>query len=348
MEDLLAVRFQACGLDIRDTSLTTRPDLRGLLLKQYPEAEVQRLLALLAQRNTAHVSAHNALDLYRAAGNSPKLLIGCKPIDSLLRGGFRPGQIVEICGEAGSGKSQLCMQLALQCLLPPSLGGLSGSAIVIFTEGDFPIRRLHGLASSPRYSSCLPSDGLERTFLEKATNIASLFVLLENRIPILAATHNIRLLIIDSIAELFHASFPVGQLTDSDHSAELWSEAEGNGTNRHNASFQVASALGRLSTTLNIPIVVTNHVRASLQDPRSPSLQSTTQHPWQVRADLGLAWSFCVNARLFLSRLNVAGSGDNGRKVTLCWHPSCPPSSTRFSVTASGCEPYRPTFTTDT
>jgi DNA repair protein RadB len=39
----------------------------------------------------------------------------CKPLDDLLGGGIESGAITEVYGEAGSGKSNLCLQAAREC-----------------------------------------------------------------------------------------------------------------------------------------------------------------------------------------------------------------------------------------
>jgi DNA repair protein RadB len=41
-----------------------------------------------------------------------KVPMGCDCIDNLLGGGFEAGAITEIYGEAGSGKTNMCLQLA--------------------------------------------------------------------------------------------------------------------------------------------------------------------------------------------------------------------------------------------
>src|SRR5690606_12201733 len=70
------------------------------------------------------------------------LSTGCVKLDKLLNGGFRTNQITEISGEAGSAKTQLCLQLCVQVQLPIELGGLNGKAIYVSTEGAPPQKRL--------------------------------------------------------------------------------------------------------------------------------------------------------------------------------------------------------------
>lgn len=43
------------------------------------------------------------------------LKLNCKPLDNLLGGGIESGVITEVYGEAGSGKSNLCLQAIREC-----------------------------------------------------------------------------------------------------------------------------------------------------------------------------------------------------------------------------------------
>lgn len=46
-----------------------------------------------------------------------KLKINCKPLDDLLGGGLEGGIITEFYGEAGSGKTNICIQATRECVL---------------------------------------------------------------------------------------------------------------------------------------------------------------------------------------------------------------------------------------
>lgn len=64
------------------------------------------------------------------------LPFGCKPIDDMLQGGLREGQILELYGESSSGKTQLCMLATAQT-------ALRGEKVVyIDTSNSFSGRRI--------------------------------------------------------------------------------------------------------------------------------------------------------------------------------------------------------------
>lgn len=70
----------------------------------------------------------------------------CAALDNITRNGLPIRGIVEIVGESGCGKSQICLQLSLNVQLPLSIGGLEKSAVYICTEDAFPSKRLVQLA----------------------------------------------------------------------------------------------------------------------------------------------------------------------------------------------------------
>ena len=59
----------------------------------------------------------------------------CQELDQLLGGGIALGQVTEVCGSPGAGKTQLAMQLAVMCRLPKSFGGVEGKTLYIDAEG---------------------------------------------------------------------------------------------------------------------------------------------------------------------------------------------------------------------
>jgi RecA/RadA recombinase len=65
----------------------------------------------------------------KLAEPQPRLSTGCRYINEFLHGGIATQRLVEIFGEAGTGKTQFAIQLLLNSVLPPKLGGLGGKAL---------------------------------------------------------------------------------------------------------------------------------------------------------------------------------------------------------------------------
>ncbi|WP_394325900.1 ATPase domain-containing protein [Methanosarcina horonobensis] len=59
---------------------------------------------------------------------------GCKPLDDLLGGGFERGIVTQVFGAAGTGKTNICIQLAVECVKQGQ------KVIFIDTEGLSPVR----------------------------------------------------------------------------------------------------------------------------------------------------------------------------------------------------------------
>jgi RAD51-like protein 2 len=70
----------------------------------------------------------------------------CAKFDDMLGGGIPLGKITEICGSAGTGKTQLCMQLAVDVTFPGEFGGVAGHTLYIDTEGSMVVERLAQMA----------------------------------------------------------------------------------------------------------------------------------------------------------------------------------------------------------
>ncbi|XP_019366700.1 PREDICTED: DNA repair protein RAD51 homolog 3 isoform X2 [Gavialis gangeticus] len=72
----------------------------------------------------------------------------CSALDDMLGGGVQLTKITEICGAPGVGKTQLCMQLAVDVQIPECFGGLAGEAVYIDTEGSFMVERVVDIATA--------------------------------------------------------------------------------------------------------------------------------------------------------------------------------------------------------
>ena len=57
--------------------------------------------------------------------------MGCRALDSGLKGGLLVPGITEIAGTSAAGKTQLCLQLCLTAQLPRTHGGLEAGTVMI-------------------------------------------------------------------------------------------------------------------------------------------------------------------------------------------------------------------------
>ncbi|RHY13871.1 hypothetical protein DYB32_010891, partial [Aphanomyces invadans] len=196
-----------------------------------------------------------------------RLATGCPNVDEALRGGFPVGFVSEVCGCAGSGKTQLCLQLLLRSQLPQGeSGGLNASSCYMYSDGLSPMKRLQELAA--HYSDSGPVQ-LNRIFLEAATDPTQFLHALKSRLPSLMELHGVRLVVVDSIAAVFR-----GQ------SVEKAADAG----DRTRMMFDIVHCMHILAKQYRAVFIVVNHMTADMQkDGNIPAL--------------GLAWSSCVNQR---------------------------------------------------
>lgn len=271
---------------------------------------------------------------------------GCRGLDAVLRGGVPVQGLTEICGQAGAGKTQLCMQLLLSVQLPVAEGGLDGGAIYLCCEGMFPVTRLQELArcyagggrcpdqnqnqnqnqhqNGPASSAAPP--GLSRVLVEQIEDCEHLWDVLTVTVPLELRRGRVKLVIIDSIAAVCRGEFSnsIQGLTD-----------------RADVLLSLAAYMKRLSERYGCAFVVVNQVSAVFergtraatsmaksflpngQEPHPSHVTSSPDTalavlgaldvmnvpPPKVRPALGISWSTCVNTRLLLTR------GEQGENV---------------------------------
>ncbi|KAK3083621.1 hypothetical protein FSP39_000413 [Pinctada imbricata] len=87
-----------------------------------------------------------ALDMLYKEQSLPGIVTFSEKIDSMLGGGIPLCKITEFCGAPGIGKTQMCMQLAVDAQIPECFGGVAGEVIYIDTEGSFIVERLEDIA----------------------------------------------------------------------------------------------------------------------------------------------------------------------------------------------------------
>ncbi|HIP63222.1 MAG TPA: DNA repair and recombination protein RadA [Archaeoglobus profundus] len=179
--------------------------------------------------------------------NIGKITTGSKALDSLLGGGIETQAITELFGEFGSGKTQICHQLAVNVQLPKEKGGLEGSVIVIDTENTFRPERIVQMAEAKGLD---PKEVLKNIYVAHAYNSNHQMLLVDNARELaqklMKEGRPVRLLIVDSLTSHFRAEY-IGRGTLADRQQKL---------NKH------LHDLMRFGEIFNAAIVVTNQVQA--------------------------------------------------------------------------------------
>jgi len=75
-----------------------------------------------------------------------KYSTGCKSIDELLGGGFESGTVTQLYGEAGSGKTNICLQAAIECVR-------KGTTVIFIDSEGFSPERFVQIASASSSTS---------------------------------------------------------------------------------------------------------------------------------------------------------------------------------------------------
>jgi len=134
----------------------------------------------------------------------PILTTGVQSLDNMLLGGIESGILTEIAGEYGSGKTQLCHQLAVTVQLPTGKKGLDGAALYVDTENTFSYTRIESIAKRFELD---PNKVLDKIFVAKAFNTEhQIYIIQQARSKI--KKDNIKIVIVDSIINHFRSEYP--------------------------------------------------------------------------------------------------------------------------------------------
>ncbi|XP_012384356.1 DNA repair protein RAD51 homolog 3 isoform X5 [Dasypus novemcinctus] len=107
------------------------------------------LLNIPRHANTSETGKKcTALELLEQEHTQGFIITFCSALDNILGGGVPLTKTTEICGAPGVGKTQLCMQLAVDVQIPECFGGVAGEAVFIDTEGSFMVDRVVDLATA--------------------------------------------------------------------------------------------------------------------------------------------------------------------------------------------------------
>jgi DNA repair protein RadA len=184
-----------------------------------------------------------AEELLQRRQNIERLTTGCKSLDDLLGGGVETQGVLELIGQYGVGKTQICHAACVFVQLPVENGGLEGSALYIDTEGTFRPERIMQIAQGRE----IPTDNILKNIIVARAFNSDHQILIVEKLDELIKEKNIKLVIVDSIISHFRAEY-LGRESLPARQQRL---------NQH------LHRLLRMAEVFNLPVIVTNQVVAS-------------------------------------------------------------------------------------
>jgi DNA repair protein RadA len=183
-----------------------------------------------------------------------KISTSSSVLDGLLGGGIETQAITEFFGEFGSGKTQICHQLAVNVQIPDEDSGLGKAVIYVDTENTFRPERIIQMAEGAGLD---PESMLENIIVARAYNSDHQMLIIDQA-ESLIKEKNVGVIVVDSLTSHFRADY-AGRGMLAGRQQKL---------NRHMHDLQ------KLSDIYNLAVVVTNQVMARpdffFGDPTTP------------------------------------------------------------------------------
>ncbi|SMQ54841.1 unnamed protein product [Zymoseptoria tritici ST99CH_3D7] len=178
-------------------------------------------------------------------------------LDEALNGGIACGHLTEIVGESAAGKTQLLLTLLLSAQLSPSTASTPPpSSLYVSTEAPLQTTRLTQILTTHPHLTPLPSSSKPTLSRIHSTHIHDLEAqdhILRYQVPVAIRQHNVRLLVIDSVA----ANFRAESLTANDGQRK---GGMGNLAKRSAQLAQMGALLRGLARESGVAVVVANQV----------------------------------------------------------------------------------------
>ncbi|KAM3593040.1 uncharacterized protein V6R79_004951 [Siganus canaliculatus] len=244
-------------------------------------------------------------------------------------GGPDHGEVVELCGAEGTGKTELLYHLLSRCVLPAASGGLEVDVVFLDTDYSLDMLRLVSIldsrlsaarsAGSPSPSAS-SDQGLLRSCLSRllvvhCSSSSQLLLTLHFLETSLSSRPELALLLIDSVSAFYWLDRGEGGASVARQEEKL---------------SQVVSLLGRLLRDYRITVFASCHAIRRRSGPSSSASSSEEDRPFLCRP-----WQRLVTHRLLCCRQEAA-DGAVGRQL---FTAHC--SSSSSSSSSSGTKAHR-------
>ncbi|XP_066492679.1 DNA repair protein RAD51 homolog 4 [Tiliqua scincoides] len=263
---------------------------RKCLLSYKALVAVKRVL--LAQFSSFPV---NGADLYEELKNSTAILsTGCKSLDKLLDSGLYTGEVTEFMGASGSGKTQVCLNIAASVSQ-----SLEQGVLYVDSTGGLTALRLLQLLQYRTEKEDQQAEALRRIQIVRVFDAYKMLDVLQDfrgsvAQQIMNASLPVKVLVVDSISAVIS---PLLGSRQPDAMALM---------------IHLGCELKTLAKELGIAVVVTNHVTRDLNSGR-------------LKPALGRSWSFVPSTRVLLETWEEPrGETSSCRIVSLTKSPRQP------------------------
>ncbi|XP_070773563.1 DNA repair protein RAD51 homolog 4 [Enoplosus armatus] len=266
--------------DLRAADITTVENLVSSDIEEVAQKCSVSYTALFAIRRVL-LAQHTAFpvsgaDLYEELLSSTAILSTGNPsLDKVLDSGLYTGEITELSGGPGSGKSQVCFGVAVHVSYH-----LKQSVIFIDTTGGLTASRLLQMLQAETSNTEEHMEALQRIHIFRLFDVFSLldclYSLRSGRLQASVGGGSVKAVIVDSVSAVI---------------SPLLGGKQNEGMS---LMIQVAGVLKTMAKDFNVAALVTNHV--------------TRSGSGEVQPGLGVSWSHIPRTRILLERVEKAAA----------------------------------------
>lgn len=254
-------------------------------------------------RKLLRITFQTADELLKHRETASRLTTGSQSLDEILGGGVETQAILELIGEYGTGKTQICHSLCVTVQHPFENKGFNGGALYIDSEGTFRPERLVQIAEGY---------GMDVLNVLKNVTVARAFnsdhqILIAEKVDSLVKEKKLKLIIMDSVISHFRSEY-IGRESLAERQQKL---------NKH------LHRLLRTAEMYNIPVVITNQVVA-----KPDALFGAPNKPAGGH----------ILAHLSTNRVYIRKGRQNLRIAKIIDSPNLPESECVFMITKNGIE----------